>query len=124
MYKQTGKRSLIPNAKPFVKGDPRIRPGPGRPPRTWKEELARHEGRAIGTLLKAMELTRRKNLRYPYIAVRAAEDILANLHGKPMQPTREEPAIDLGKLSLKERETLDELLGRVLVRGNGQKADA
>jgi hypothetical protein len=66
---------------PLKRGyDPRRKPGPGRPPRAWKAQLARLEPLALETLARVMR-------EGPAVAaVAAARDVLDRLYGKPAQP--------------------------------------
>ncbi len=110
----------VPGNRPFVKGDGRIRPGPGRPPAWWKNLLACYEADAVHTLGRALRSARRWADR-----IRAAEIILDRLHGKPTQPVEQAPPIDVSKLTDDELATLNTLLSRVVVAdGSGRSAGA
>ena len=47
----TGKR-VMPKGKPFVSGDPRVKPGPGRPPSAIREALRASFSERLGILAK------------------------------------------------------------------------
>ncbi len=52
--------------------------------------------------------------RHESVRLRAAQDILDRMHGKPKQPVEQVPPVDTSVLSTEEMETLDRLLSRVL----------
>lgn len=60
--------------RPFVKGDPRAKPGPGRPPKGWLNILGTYEDEAAHSLGKAVK----KDWR-------AAERVGVHLHGQPRE---------------------------------------
>ena len=105
----------IPGNKPFVKGDSRIRPGPGRPPLWWRDRLARYEAQAIETIGRALQSSK------PWVRLRAAQEVLDRLHGKPAQPVDRVPPVDVSGLKIEEQQHLDRLLARVL--GDGARGD-
>ncbi len=108
-----GSTNRVRGNKPFTKGDPRInrtRPGPGRSPMWWRELLATYEQGAVETIGKMATSGRRTWLR-----LRAAQTVIEHLYGKPTQPFKHVPAIDVSKLSTDELRTLDALLSRVVV---------
>lgn len=121
MEKQREKLRGGITGKGFVKGDPRINranPGPGRPPVWWKNLLATYEGEAIEVIAHLM-----RKARHESIQLRAAQEILDRLHGKPTQPVQQLPPIDVSNLSEEELETLDRLLARVSTcNGTGGQA--
>ncbi len=101
----------------FVKGDKRInrtKPGPGQPPIWYKDLLSRYEVEAIDTIVDLMRTS-----DHHVVRVRAAQDILDRLHGKPTQPIQQVPPVDVSGLTPEEMETLDHLLARVLGDGAG-----
>ncbi len=87
---------------------------PGRPPLWWKEALSGYEPEAIDTIVRLM-----RKARHESVWLRAAQDVLDRLHGKPTQPFEEVPPVDVSGLSTEEMETLDRLLARVLPDGAG-----
>ncbi len=116
----------------FVKGDPRIRPGPGGAPAWWKHQLSRHEDGAVdligGIIAEGQRRLRKRwkkkgetqpGVRRVHLA--AAQDVLDRLHGKATQPVDVMPPVDVSMLSRKDRDTLDRLLARVL-EGDGAGA--
>ncbi len=109
--------------KGFVRSDPRInrtKPGPGRPPKWWRDLFLTYEADAVHTLGKALTSSRKWRDR-----IQAANIILDRLHGKPIQPVEHVPAIDVSQLSTDELRTLDGLLSRVVVAdGSGRSAGA
>ncbi len=115
---QPRKRSNpIRGNKPFAKGyDPRrniTKPGPGQPPLWWRDQLARYEEQAIETIGRALRSSK------PWVRLRAAQEILDRLHGKPTQPIKHEPSVDVSVLSKEDRETLSVLLDRIFADGAG-----
>ncbi len=108
---------------PFRKGDRRInrtRPGPGRPPKWWKELLATYEADAVHTLGRALKSARKWRDK-----ILAASIILDRLHGKPTQSIEHVLAVDVSKLTTEELRTLDTLLSRVVIAdGSGRSAGA
>jgi hypothetical protein len=110
--RENSRPNPIPGNKPFVKGDSRIRAGPGRPPLWWKHLLASYEADAVHTLGQALRSAKRWADR-----IRAAEIIMDRLHGKPTQPVKELPAVDVTGLTDDELSTLNSLLSRVLGPG-------
>jgi hypothetical protein len=109
----------VPGNRPFVQGDPRIRPGPGRPPLWWKHQLGRYEESAIALIGAAIEEGRRRlrtrgkdGIRRVHLA--AAQEVLDRLHGRPTQPMEVLPPVDMSRLSDKELDTLNRLIARVI----------
>ncbi len=118
MEKQREKQRGGVPGKGFVVGDPRINrtmPGPGRPPLWWKDQLARYESQAIETIGRALESSK------PWVRLRAAQEVLDRLHGKPTQPLEVAPPVDVSGLTITEQQQLDRLLARVL--GDGADDD-
>ncbi len=113
--RENSRPNPIPGNKPFVKGDSRIRPGPGRPPLWWRDRFARYEAQAIETIGRALQSSK------PWVRLRAAQEVLDRLHGKPTQPLEVAPPVDVSGLSIEEQKQLESLLARVLgdgARGN------
>jgi hypothetical protein len=116
--KQREKQPGGVTGKGFVVGDPRInrtKPGPGRPPLWWRDQLARYEAQAIETIGRALQSSK------PWVRLRAAQEVLDQLHGKPTQPLEVAPPVDVSRLTIEEKKQLDNLLARVLgdgARGN------
>ncbi len=118
MEKQREKQRGGVTGKGFVVGDPRInrtKPGPGRPPLWWRDRLAQYEAQAIETIGRALQSSK------PWVRLRAAQEVLDRLHGKPTQPLEVAPPVDVNGLTIEEKKQLDNLLARVLgdgARGN------
>jgi hypothetical protein len=109
----------IPGNKPFVKGDPRIKAGPGRPPLWWKHQLGQYEESAIELIGAVIEEGRRRLRKrgkdgIERVHLAAAQEVLDRLHGRPTQPLETLPRVDFSGLSDKELETLNRLLARVI----------
>jgi len=57
----------------------------------------------------------------PWVRLRAAQEVLDRLHGKPTQPLEVAPPVDVSGLTITEQHQLDRLLARVL--GDGARGD-
>lgn len=81
--KTRNQRRKQPVGKPFTKGDPRInrtKAGPGRPPLAYRQALKSMEPQALQTVQSVLRMAP------PAVRLRAAQDVLDRLHGKPKQP--------------------------------------
>jgi hypothetical protein len=67
-------RENLQRGKPFVKGDPRIRPGPGRPRAEFREALKLLEPKALAVVEATLDG------RLPGLRLAAAKDVLDRLH--------------------------------------------